>query len=126
MTLASLRSRMLPATDRRLRPSPANLSPRPKSLLRFGLEWLTIGWMTANRLLLAAIAALALTGAALAQETDSDVASTGEQGFSRFASLAGIKKRRATLRSGSEHWWGPTRPRDALSPTTVSLASRKR
>jgi hypothetical protein len=46
----------------------------------FRLEWLLIGWTTANRLLLAAIAALALAGAALAQETDSDVA-TGEQGF---------------------------------------------
>ena len=43
--------------------------------------------MTANRLLLAAIAALALAGAAHAQETDSDVASTGEQVFRRFASL---------------------------------------
>ena len=92
----------------------------------FRLEWLTIGWMTANRLLLAAIAALALAGAAIAQETDSDVASMGEQGFSRFASLCRDQKRRATLRSGSEHWWGPTRPHDALSPTTVSLASRKR
>ena len=60
--------------------------------------------MTANRLLPAAIAALALAGAALAQETDSDVA-TGEQGFSSFASLCRDQKyRRATLRSGSEHW----------------------
>ena len=56
------------------------------------LEWLTIGWMTANRLLLAAIAALALAGAAIAQETDSDVASTGEQGFRRFASLCRDQK----------------------------------
>jgi hypothetical protein len=37
--------------------------------------------MTANRLLLTAIAALALAGAAHAQETDSDVAGTAEQGF---------------------------------------------
>ena len=58
----------------------------------FRLEWLTIGWMTANRLLLAAIAALALAGAAIAQETDSDVASMGEQGFSRFASLCRDQK----------------------------------
>ena len=43
--------------------------------------------MTANRLLPAAIAALAFAGAAHAQETDSDVASTGEQVFRRFASL---------------------------------------
>ena len=62
--------------------------------------------MTANRLLPAAVAALALAGAAHAQETDSHVASTGEQGFRRFASLCRTKKRRATLRSGSEHWWG--------------------
>jgi hypothetical protein len=67
-----------------------------------------------------------LQGAAHAQETDSDVASTGEQVFRRFASLCRDQKRRATLRSGSEHWWGPTRPCGALSPTTVSLASRKR
>ena len=57
----------------------------------FRLEWLPIGWTTANRLLLAAIAALALAGAALAQETDSDVA-TGEQGFSSFASLCRDQK----------------------------------
>ena len=110
MTRANMRSRMLPATDRRLRPSRVNLSPRPKSLLRlatwlgalsgshietvktgvctdeccappvvfptrpgqsgdrqareaFRLEWFTFGWMTANPLL-AAIAALALAGAA--------------------------------------------------------------
>ena len=43
--------------------------------------------MTANRLLPAAIAALAFAGAAHAQETDSDVVSTGEQVFRRFASL---------------------------------------
>jgi lipase chaperone LimK len=43
--------------------------------------------MTANRLLLTAITALALAAAALAQETDSHVASMGEQGFRRFASL---------------------------------------
>jgi hypothetical protein len=43
--------------------------------------------VTPNRLLLAAIAALAFAGAAHAQETDSHVASTGEQGFRRFASL---------------------------------------
>jgi hypothetical protein len=43
--------------------------------------------MTANRLLLTAIAALALAGAAHAQETDSDVAGTAEQGYRRFASL---------------------------------------
>ena len=63
--------------------------------------------MTANRLLPAAIAALAFAGAAHAQETDSDVASTGEQVFRRFASLYRDQKTRpATLRSGSEHWWG--------------------
>jgi hypothetical protein len=45
--------------------------------------------MTANRLLLTAIAALALAlaGAAHAQESDSHVASMSEQGFRRFASL---------------------------------------
>jgi hypothetical protein len=43
--------------------------------------------MTANRLLPAAIAALAFACAAHAQETNSHVASTGEQGFRRFASL---------------------------------------
>ena len=43
--------------------------------------------MIANRLLPAAIAALAFAGAAHAQETDSDVVSTGEQVFRRFASL---------------------------------------
>ena len=43
--------------------------------------------MTANRLLLAAIAALAFAATAHAQETDSHVASSGEQGFRRFASL---------------------------------------
>ena len=48
--------------------------------------------MTANRLLLAAIAALALAGAAHAQETDSDIASTGEQVFRRFASLCQDQK----------------------------------
>ena len=48
--------------------------------------------MTANRLLPAAIAALALAGAAHAQETDSDVASTGEQVFRRFASLCRDQK----------------------------------
>jgi hypothetical protein len=42
--------------------------------------------------LLAAIAALALAGAAHAQETDSDVASTGEQVFRRFASLCRDQK----------------------------------
>jgi hypothetical protein len=50
--------------------------------------------MTANRLLLAAIAALALAlaGAAHAQESDGDVASLGEQGFRRFASLCRDQK----------------------------------
>jgi lipase chaperone LimK len=43
--------------------------------------------MTASRLRLTAVAALALAGAAHAQETDSHVASMGEQGFRRFASL---------------------------------------
>jgi hypothetical protein len=43
--------------------------------------------MTANCLLPAAIAALALAGAARAQETGSDVASTGKKVFRRFASL---------------------------------------
>jgi len=47
---------------------------------------------TANRLLPAAIAALALAGAAHAQETDSDVVSTGEQVFRRFASLCWDQK----------------------------------
>jgi hypothetical protein len=91
----------------------------------FRLEWLPIGWTTANRLLLAAIAALALAGAALAQETIA-TSLRASKGLAASHPFAGIKKRRATLRSGSEHWWGPTRPRDALSPTTVSLASRKR
>ena len=48
--------------------------------------------MTANRLLPAAVAALAFAGAAHAQETDSDVASTGEQVFRRFASLCRDQK----------------------------------
>jgi hypothetical protein len=48
--------------------------------------------MTANRLLLTAIAALALAGAADPQETDSHVASMGEQGFRRFASLCRDQK----------------------------------
>ena len=48
--------------------------------------------MTANRLLLTAIAALAIAGAAHAQETDSHVASMGEQGFRRFASLCRDQK----------------------------------
>jgi hypothetical protein len=48
--------------------------------------------MTANSFFLAAIAALALAGAAHAQETDSDVASTGEQGFRRFASVCRDQK----------------------------------
>jgi hypothetical protein len=67
-------------------------SDSTQALIReaFRLEWLPIGWTTANPLL-AAIAALALAGAALAQETDSDVA-TGEQGFSRFASLCRDQK----------------------------------
>jgi hypothetical protein len=48
--------------------------------------------MTANRLLLTAIAALALAGAAHPQETGSHVASTGEQGFRRFAPLCRDQK----------------------------------
>ena len=48
--------------------------------------------MTANRLLLTAIAALTLAGAAHPQETDSHVASMGEQGFRRFASLCRDQK----------------------------------
>jgi len=48
--------------------------------------------MTANRLLPAAIAALALAGAAHAQETDSDVVSTGEQVFRRFATTRGMTR----------------------------------
>jgi hypothetical protein len=48
--------------------------------------------MTANRLLPAAIAALAFAGAAHTQETDSDVASPAEQGFRRFASLCRDQK----------------------------------
>jgi hypothetical protein len=66
-----------------------------RALIReaFRLEWLTIGWMAANPLLAAIAAlALALAGAALAQETDSDVAGTGEQGFRRFASLCRDQK----------------------------------
>ena len=51
--------------------------------------------MTANRLLPAAIAALALAGAAHAQETDSDVASTGEQGFRRVARRFLVRQRDA-------------------------------
>ena len=82
--------------------------------------------MTANRLLPAAIAALAFAGAAHAQETDSDVVSTGEQVFRRFASLCRDQKAAcdAAFRFGA--LVGPTRPCGALSPTTVSLASRKR
>jgi hypothetical protein len=82
--------------------------------------------MTANRLLPAAVAALAFAGAAHAQETDSHIASTGEQGLGASHPFARTKKRRATRRSGSEHWWRPTRPCDALSPTIRSLASSKR
>ena len=48
--------------------------------------------MTANRLLPAAIAALAFAGAAPAQEIDSDVVSTGEQVFRRFESLCRDQK----------------------------------
>ena len=47
---------------------------------------------TSNRLLLTAIAALALAGAAHAQESDSHVASIGEQGFRRFTSLCQDQK----------------------------------
>jgi len=81
--------------------------------------------MTTNCLRPAAIAALALAGAADAQETDSDVASTGEQVFRRFASLCRDQKAAcdAAFRFGA--LVGPTRPCGALSPTTVSLASRR-
>ena len=48
--------------------------------------------MTADRLLLTAIVALALAGAAHAQEIDSHVASMGEQGFRRFTSLCQDQK----------------------------------
>jgi hypothetical protein len=48
--------------------------------------------MSANRLLLTAVPALAFAGAAHAQETDSDVASMGEQGFRRFAFLCRDQK----------------------------------
>src|SRR5277367_4580832 len=48
--------------------------------------------MTANRLLLTAIAALALAGAAHALETDSHVAGMGEQGFRRFEFLCRDQK----------------------------------
>ena len=48
--------------------------------------------MTADRLLLTAIAAHALAGAARAQEIDSHVASMGEQGFRRFTSLCQDQK----------------------------------
>jgi hypothetical protein len=82
--------------------------------------------MIANRLLLVAIAELAFAGAAHAQETDSHVASMGEQGFRRFASLCRDQQAACDAAFRSEHWWGPTRPCDALSPTTRSLASRKR
>ena len=83
--------------------------------------------MTANRLLLAAIAALAFAGAAHAQETDSDVVSAGEQVFRRFASLCRDQKAAcdAAFRFGALVG-APTRPCGALSPATVSLASRKR
>jgi hypothetical protein len=48
--------------------------------------------MTANRLLLTAIAALALPGGVHAQESDSHVASIGEQGFRRFTSFCRDQK----------------------------------
>ena len=48
--------------------------------------------MTANRLLLVAIAELAFAGAAHAQGTDSHFASMGEQGFRRFAFLCRDQK----------------------------------
>ena len=48
--------------------------------------------MTANRLLLVAIAEFAFAGAAHAQETDGHVASMGEQGFRRFAFLCRDQK----------------------------------
>ena len=48
--------------------------------------------MTANRLLPAAIAALAFAVAAHAQETDSHVAGLGEQGFRRFEFLCRDQK----------------------------------
>ena len=48
--------------------------------------------MTANRLLLAAIAELVFAGAAHVKETDSHVARMGEQGFRRFASLCRDQK----------------------------------
>ena len=82
--------------------------------------------MTANRLLPAAIAALALAGAAHAQEIDSDVVSTGEQVFRRFASLCRDQKAAYDAAFGSGAVVGPTRPCGALSPTTGSLASRER
>ena len=82
--------------------------------------------MTANRLLLAAIAELAFAGAAHVQETDSTLLVWASKGLGASHPFAGTKRQHATLRSGSEHWWGPTRPCDALSPMTVSLASRKR
>jgi hypothetical protein len=82
--------------------------------------------MTANRLLLTAIAALALAGAAHPQETDNHVASMGEQGFRRFASLCQDQKAAcdAAFRFGA--LVGAERPCGALSPATVSLALRKR
>ena len=43
-----------------------------------------------------------------------------------FAIALGVSAGLFQLSSGSEHWWGPTRPCGALSPTTVSLASRQR
>ena len=48
--------------------------------------------MIAHRLLLTAIAALTFAGAAHPQETDSHVASMGEQEFRRFASLCRDQK----------------------------------
>jgi hypothetical protein len=82
--------------------------------------------MTANRLLLTAISALTLAGAAHPQETDSLLLVWASKDLGASHPFAETKKRRATWRSGSEHWWGPTRPCDALSPATVSLASRTR
>jgi hypothetical protein len=52
--------------------------------------------MTANRLLLAAIAALAFAGAAHALETDSHVDGMGEQGFRRFEAVTRWPQRKSS------------------------------
>ena len=65
----------------------------------FRLEWLTIGWMTANRLLLAAIAALALQAPRSRRRPIATSLVWASKGLAASHPFAGIKKRRATLRS---------------------------